>query len=246
MAADLYTPAPEPAVSTWTGFWVGAGVGYGFANHELGGEAFIDNEDFLLAGKADLSGIGGEGWLGQIGGGYDFQLGDKFLVGIFGDYTFSDIKSSVSVDGFGGIDGLGGGGLAANYKLTADSMWFVGGRAGMLVNPDTLIYGLFGYSQVNFEGKFNYDFCPPEGGCGDTYKYDWDQGGLTFGGGMETKITEAITGKIEYRYIDLDKENIFKSGELGPDNEGINLWTDTNIQTVTASISYRFWTGPGY
>ena len=145
-AADLYTPAPEPAVSNWTGFWVGAGVGYGFVNHELDAGFDFDQEQGFVTGEGNLSGIGGEGWLGRIGGGYDFQLADRFVLGIFGDYTFSDIETSASIIGGGPIVG---GSLEASYNLTAENSWFVGGRAGYLATPDTLLYGLIGYGRRN-------------------------------------------------------------------------------------------------
>ncbi len=244
-AAD-FAPPPAP-VSTWTGFWVGAGIGYGFVNHELGAEAFLPGgEDFYVAGKADLSGIGGEGWMGQVGAGFDFQVGDKFLVGIFGDYTFSDIESSASAEGYACLGGGCIGPGEVYYKLKADSMWFVGGRAGYLANPDTLLYALIGYTEVDFDAKFGFENYDCEGDCSNSYKYGWSQGGLTFGGGIETKLSESITAKLEYRYIDLDRKTIFEFGDIDNEEPGAKAWVDSNIQTVTASVAWRFWTGPVY
>ena len=247
-AAD-FAPPPAP-VSTWTGFWVGAGIGYGFVNHELGAELAIPEfEDNQFAyGRADLgfSGVGGEGWLGQVGLGFDFQVGDKFLIGIFGDYTFSDINSSASAEYAGCINNVGCGAGKVYYKLKADSMWFVGGRAGYLANPDTLLYALIGYTEVDFDAKFGFDNYDCEGDCSNSYKYGWSKGGLTFGGGIETKLSENITGKLEYRYIDLDNKTIFNVGEIDEGGPGAKAWVGSDLQTVTASVAWRFWTGPMY
>jgi len=242
-AAD-FAPPPEP-VSTWTGFWVGAGVGYGFVNHELGAEAFLPGQEGFVDGKADLSGIGGEGWLGQVGAGFDFQVGDRFLIGIFGDYTFSDIKSSASVEGGICISEAGCAVGEVKYSLTADSMWFVGGRAGYLANPDTLLYGLVGYSEVDFDANFGVTDYECDVDCSSSAGYGYTQCGLTFGGGVETKLAENITAKIEYRYINLDRSTIFSLGDVD-DGPGAEAWTDSNLQTVTASVAWRFWTGPAY
>ena len=52
---------------------------------------------------------GGKGWIGTLQAGYDYQfpLGtNQFVVGVFGDYKFSDIKGDFT--GQGGAVGLVG------------------------------------------------------------------------------------------------------------------------------------------
>ena len=92
-AADVLTPA-----NTWTGWHIGAGVGYGMANHEL---------DLDLAGiglQADFSGIGAEGGLASVEAGYDFQVNDTWLIGAQLDYTYSNIATELEVAA-GGFNG---------------------------------------------------------------------------------------------------------------------------------------------
>ena len=234
-AADLYEP-PVVEAPNWTGFWIGAGVGYGFLNHELGLDYLDTQSDPDVVGTARLSGIGGQGWLGRIGAGYDYQFdGSSVVVGIFGDYTFSGIesKASLGITNWQQIPGD----LAASYKIKAENSWFVGGRLGWLVNPDTLVYGLVGYSEVDFKAKGTLDFgrISP-----DPLSYGWSKGGLTWGGGFETNITDTISTKLEYRYQDLDRKGIFSiDGLFGVDGE-LDAWTETNIQTVTWSVNWRF------
>ena len=230
-AADFEAPVEVPS---WTAFWIGGGFGYGFVNHELGADYIGDNLD---AG-ARLSGIGGEGWMGRIGGGYDYQFdSSEFVVGIFGDYTFSDIDTKATL----GIDtGIGDGpALSAGYKIETENSWFVGGRVGYLVNPDTLIYGLVGYSEIDFKARGFLEICGD--GCQrDGLRYGWTQGGIAWGGGVETKITENITAKLEYRYQDLDRKTIFAGRDVFDDGDLIRAYVDTNVQSVMATVNWRF------
>ena len=82
-AADLprqYTKAPAPVVApmfNWTGFYIGANAGYGFADSSFG-----DADGF----------IGG----GQIG--YNWQgVGSPFVFGLEADLQFSDMGASSTI-----------------------------------------------------------------------------------------------------------------------------------------------------
>ena len=83
---------------------------------------------------------GGSGWLGEVGVGYDYQIGDKVVIGALFNYDFSDVKGR-STMGFGG-----------NGKTNNDSTWFVGARAGWLMTPEVLNYWSVGYTQTHFGG----------------------------------------------------------------------------------------------
>ena len=211
-AADL--PEPVMPAGDWTGFHVGIGGGYGAVNHRLA----VD-----VAGFGDVfsfSGIGGEGGLFTAEGGYDYQFSSDFVAGIMGDYTYSGIGTELDVDAFG-----------ANFTLDASHSFSVLGRLGWLANPDTLIYGLVGWTWTEFEGDLEF------GGGGTSYSFDLD--GLTVGAGIETRFTPNITGKLEYRYTDYQDNTLIGGG-------GIELYNDTSMQTIRAVASYRFGNTGGY
>ncbi|MEO9876733.1 MAG: outer membrane beta-barrel protein [Anderseniella sp.] len=213
-AADL--PEPVMPAGDWTGFHVGIGGGYGAVNHRLAVDAF---------GASDVlsfSGIGGEGGLFTVEGGYDYQFSSDFVVGIMGDYTYSGIGTELDVDVFG-----------ANFTLDASHSFSVLGRLGWLANPDTLIYGLVGWTWTEFEGDLDF------GGGGTSYSFDQD--GLTVGAGIETRFTPNITGKLEYRYTDYQDNTL-----LGGGGGGFELYNDTSMQTIRAVASYRFGNPGGY
>jgi len=65
---------------------------------------------------------------GLIGGfqlGFDKQMG-RVVVGVFGDYNWSDINAK-------------------------NNDWTVGGRIGFLVDPRMMVYGLAGYTQADYD-----------------------------------------------------------------------------------------------
>ncbi|WP_332714623.1 outer membrane protein [Pelagibacterium mangrovi] len=91
-AADPIMPAPTPIVpvvdnsSVWDGFYAGANVGYGWGE--------VDG----VAGFDDI-----EGWLGGAQLGYNMAL-SGVVIGVEGDYQFSDIKDGdLGINHFGTV-----------------------------------------------------------------------------------------------------------------------------------------------
>jgi outer membrane immunogenic protein len=94
-AADLpstsepaFTPAPAPApLFTWTGFYGGINVGYGFGQF-TGAGAALDNAD---------------GFLGGLQAGYNYQI-NNIVVGLEGDWQLANIEDGpASIENFGTV-----------------------------------------------------------------------------------------------------------------------------------------------
>jgi outer membrane immunogenic protein len=83
MAADVEV-AEEPLIYDWSGFYVGAHVGYGEGQVE--GE--YDSDAFSL----DPNGV-----LGGLHAGYNLQLG-SFVIGAEGDFSWVDWADSAALD----------------------------------------------------------------------------------------------------------------------------------------------------
>jgi outer membrane immunogenic protein len=127
-AADLPVKAPPvapitPAPLTWTGFYIGANIGYGWAN--VGAASFSN----------DLNGVIGGG---QIG--YNWQTGGLVL-GVEGDFQGSGERRSDS----GTIGGIG-------FTVDQDIPWFatIRGRLGYAAGP-WLFYGTGGAAWQNYK-----------------------------------------------------------------------------------------------
>jgi outer membrane immunogenic protein len=175
MAPRTYAKAPMVApVATWTGCYISGGGGYGIfrANHD---ERFTSFGAGVPAGVINST-VGGDGWLGTGGAGCDYQFNSRWVVGAFGDGTFSDIKG----DGMARIRGTGD---ATVGQLKSDWNWAIGARLGYLVNPSFLTYVNAGYTQAHFKQQnFNDVFSSASTGVAlPSQTYD----GFFIGSGVE-------------------------------------------------------------
>jgi outer membrane immunogenic protein len=115
------------AAPTWTGFYLGAGIGAGAVVHDT----------TAAGGLVNLDGFGGEGVFGTLTVGYDRQFG-KWVGGVFLDYDFSNISTDFRFGNF-------------STSLDHDRSWSIGGRLGYLTSPSTLWYGMAGYTRASFD-----------------------------------------------------------------------------------------------
>ncbi|MEJ2377209.1 MAG: porin family protein, partial [Pseudolabrys sp.] len=136
-AADLPIKASsaKAAPTPWTGLYVNGGFGYG---------AWVADQTVFFRG-ACITCItqrqGGKGWLGTIGGGYDYQFTRRIVGGVFGDFQFSNLEGTIQ-DGQPFLAG----------QLKETSSWAVGVRAGWLLNDRTLTYVNGGLTGARFSG----------------------------------------------------------------------------------------------
>jgi len=214
-AADVYSAggykdAPV-AVNTWTGFYIGVGGGYGSDNHDLK----LTEEFGRKSNAAELDGLGGEGGFGTVEGGYDYQIGSKFVIGVFVSYDFADIETNLTA-----------GNLATTTIKLTDS-WAIGGRAGYLVHPDTLVYVLGGYSQASFDAPSLFK--------------NTDADGYVVGAGVETQLGGGFYGKLEYRYADYGPNTVFTYKE---GCQSLRLTDEVSVQTIRATVGLKLSSGP--
>ena len=96
LAADMApryakAPAPMAPIYNWTGFYIFGGGG--------GGIWSADSNVNTFPGAVALTRdqrMGGDGWFGTVGAGYDMQFGGKWVAGVFGDAQFGSLKGSLS------------------------------------------------------------------------------------------------------------------------------------------------------
>jgi outer membrane immunogenic protein len=196
--APVYDAAPQ----SWTGLYIGVGMGGGASVTDLSVNIFDEDETFEFFG---FDGVGGEGALGTVQLGYDYQLSQRFVIGAFADYDFSGISTEIRA-----FDS------AFETEIDLDHMWTVGARFGFLATPDTLVYALLGYTQGEFSA--------------DDFDIEVDVEGWSFGGGIETRLTENWSLKGEYRFTQFDEESLF----------GGFIEFEPSVHTARAVLSYRF------
>ncbi|MEW6452508.1 MAG: outer membrane beta-barrel protein [Pseudomonadota bacterium] len=224
VAADMPAKAPvlkaPVATTNWTGFYLTGGAGYGLWA--------ADTTTTTPAGAPALfvpQTQGGKGFLGRIGGGYDYQLTSKIVVGVFGDYDFSNLKGTLQDQGpF----------LVGDIKQT--SAWAFGARVGWLTTPRLLSFTSAGYTGARFSGA---TLTPQVAGFATGVTPGFTRNGWFLGGGMEVAVTSGWFWRNEYRYAyygtqTINDTNIATGAALS------NITFKPTVQTVTTQVVYKF------
>ncbi|MCK1639024.1 porin family protein [Bradyrhizobium sp. 157] len=253
VAADLgarpyaKAPAPVAAAYNWTGFYIFGGAGGGLWAADSNVVSTGVAGPFGAFGPAGTAltrdqRLGGSGWFGTVGIGYDWQFGGRWVAGIFGDGQFGDIRGSLS-DPFFFIEG--------REKLRTS--YAAGVRLGYLVAPNVLSYVNGGYSGSEWSGS-SLSTLAPGGGPAFATTDSFQRNGWFIGGGVENNLDIfgiAAPGwfmKTEYRSAFYDRATLPET--LGPGAAPFVGPTGTAVtfkpwvQTISTSLVYRFnWGG---
>jgi outer membrane immunogenic protein len=239
-AADLPVKAPPMVAATpvasWTGCWVSGGIGYGMWNQDH----FTETDPGRVAFSTTTT-DGGRGWLGRAGVGCDYQFTPSFVIGVFADYDWMNIRGTNQPQGVL----FAGNTTSGNEKESA--AWAVGARLGYSPLAGLLTYVNGGYTATRFD-QINLvttglpqintlTFFPQT-----TYR------GWFIGGGTEYALNwfpvRGLFWKTEYRYAEFRAEDLsatFNTGVPVGFAENSKKFT----QTVTTSLVWRFnWAGP--
>ena len=168
--------------------------------------------------------VGGDvGW--EVGAGIDAQLGQMFVVGAFANLDWSNMDTT------GTFHSNSTTVHASAFDLK--NAWTVGGRAGVLVTPSTLAYGLLGYSWFDFDNpRVSAVDSSSDGGGGFSATLNEPiRNGITVGGGIEQKISPDLSLKAEYRFTDL--------GDVDQAIETVKVDRHSSIQMVRVGAAYR-------
>jgi outer membrane immunogenic protein len=189
----------------WTGIYGGVAGGAGVMQDKL-------NASFGAA-SASIDG-GGQGLLGSVFLGGDYQFADHFLAGVLGDLTWPGMQSVLTV---------GGGGASATVASRTNMAWTLGGRVGYLLTPSALLYAMAGYTNQSFTTT---GFA----GNGSTlFSSDDRLSGFTVGPGLEFTIAPGWSTRLEYRYSQFETRMLFSG-----------VTTQPSTHTVRAGLAYKF------
>ena len=163
-AGNIQEPAAEPVIAApvappvptspnWTGFYGGAQLGYG-------------NVD------TDLAGINGDGLIGGLIAGYDYDYGNNWVVGVGLDYDLADIDLGAAASleevfriksrlgykiGNGLLYGTGGYAWADTDNLGDDNGYFVGAGYEHMVTQNVSLGGEVLYHKFDNFGTAGVD-----------------------------------------------------------------------------------------
>jgi outer membrane immunogenic protein len=195
MAADVapYNMVPPPPVLGWTGFYVGANVGWaGAADTIVNTGSYTGAGGFstlltvgAIPGALTMTNTGFIGG-GQIG--YNWQVWPNWVLGIEADFQGVDAKGSNALTFLG----------TTAYSRELDSLGTLRGRFGYLWFPSLLFYGTgglaFGQNKIGAAAT-----CPTCQAAGITSNTSV---GWSLGSGAEWRFAPAWSVRAEYLYVD--------------------------------------------
>jgi outer membrane immunogenic protein len=253
-AADLpartYSKAPAVVapVSTWTGFWISGGFGYGMMDYQ---HSEVDPATGLLSSQGQDAAA--KGYVGKVGLGYDYQFMGNFVIGAFADTQWSNIggQGSYSNSVTAGSMEI----LTGQYKQ--DWSWAAGARIGYVALPGLLTYFNAGYTEAHFKGVGYINGDLSSAGFGSNSGVvlgSQTRGGYFLGGGTEYAVTQfpGLFWKNEVRFSDFgNKTNnqvctAVPTSDCGPIGAVHDIQTSrVTMQAATTELVYRFnWGGP--
>jgi outer membrane immunogenic protein len=205
--ADLSLPRVAPPVPyTWTGLYIGLNAGYG---------------DTKLAETASGAGFNGSasttipGGIGGVQIGANYQTG-PIVLGVEADFDGTMATKSLTIAG-----------IASN---TAQVPWIGTLRARVGYAFDRLlVYATAGGAATQLISTVNG---PAALGSSST---TFTHGGWTAGGGIEAAVTESLSARIEYLYVDTGNFDVAVVG--GPPPLTVSGRMQSNL--LRAGLNYR-------
>jgi outer membrane immunogenic protein len=222
-----YTKATPPVVGpNWTGFYVFGG----------GGDGIWDASSNLVGDPGNNSPtrdkhLGGNGWFGTAGAGYDWQFARSWVTGVFADGMFGALKGSLSGDIVEGTEKL-------------RTTWAAGARIGYLVAPNVLSYVNAGYTGSEWSGT-SLSIIGDQTRTAKFTTPSFHSDGWFVGGGVENSLkifgitAPGLFMKTEYRAAYFDRATLPESSVDGG-LVGTNVTFKPWVQTISTALVYRF------
>ena len=223
MAADLGAPRMPVATAivmpsfSWTGFYVGGQVGYGWGKAQQPFNFPATANTFPIAqGAMNQSGV-----LGGLHAGYLHQFGSVVL----------GVEADIEASGVTGND-RGAGGVVNGLKHRWDASLRL--RGGVAIDR-VLVYATGGLAYLNasasdalFVQTVNTNFT-----------------GFTVGAGLEYAFTPNVSARVEYRYTDYGKTTArFTTGDyatrINPQIHAVRVGLSYHFSTGASAVVARY------
>jgi outer membrane immunogenic protein len=234
MPVKAPAPAPVVAVFSWTGFYIGGHVGWGWGDTDS--TVLEATNTFFPQGTVNPSSFDGLLGGGQIG--FNYQTG-QFVFGVEAEGTWGSLAG----------DSVHTAVLLANREARThiDGQWMVtlAGRFGVAVGT-SLFYVKGGAAWADLGATTN-SINTLNGAIGQTVSGSETRSGWIIGGGLEHSFGGNWSAKIEYNFLDFGTSTVTRSGTnfLTGLPVSVQRDADTQIQVVKFGINYRFGATPG-
>jgi outer membrane immunogenic protein len=232
MAADIprkAPPPPPPAIFTWTGFYVGGHLGWGWG--ESDSRVLEADNNFFPQGTILHNDF--DGFIGGGQAGFNFQTG-LLVFGVEGQVSWSGITGDSRRDAI----------LLANRHIethaNVDWVATLTGRVGIAAG-NALFYVKGGAAWAEFEST-THSFITSTRTLVQTVSGGETRDGWTVGAGVEWGIAGNWSFKGEYNFLDFGTDRIVRSGRTIPAGVPVTRFRDAELELhiVKFGINYRF------
>ncbi len=240
-AADMpirALPPPVPVFS-WTGFYLGAHVGYDWQDSSAAWNPLPSPAAFGV--NAQTGSTNGSSMLGGIHGGFNYEFWGAWVAGVEGDFSWTKAGTNSTQAWVTPAGVLVGGGAATAMNTTLNDLSSVRGRLGYALWPSVLLYGTGGaaWGRITYSGNaFN-----PANGYLSSSAFTNTASGWVAGGGIEWMFWHNWTVRWEYLHYDLSaSQAVTAAGRpagFAAFPSGFS-WSGMTVDEVRAGLTYKF------
>jgi outer membrane immunogenic protein len=238
-APAYYPPAYHPVVYDWTGIYGGIHVGGGVLN-----DVVTNTTTTALLNAGTQTKLSPFAVVGGAQAGFNIEFA-PFVIGAEGTFTWSDISGTQVTPSLQ---------PTISENSTSTPKWYATatGRAGFAAN-DFLFYAKGGAAWMNVHYIQNV----AAGIVQSTQSITDTRSGFTVGGGVEFGMTENLSARLEYDFLDFGTKT-YNFNNLGFNAAGAAAGTPQTpngaapmsiksfTQLITVGLNYRFnWGGGG-
>jgi outer membrane immunogenic protein len=230
-------PAYRPALYNWTGFYLGGHIGGGLLE-----DTFTDTTTVTeTSGTATT--VNPFGLIGGLQGGFNYEF-TPWVIGVEGTWTPSYISGTATTTATALTPTLGTG---IDVGSTSAPRWYatLAARFGY-ADDDVLFYGKAGAAVMRVD--YTQEIIN-NGISNSTETLGEHRVGFVIGAGIEYGITENLSAKVEYDFLDFGTQS-YSFGNLSkPDGTALGavpVSIESTTHMFTAGLNYRFnWDGGG-
>ncbi len=250
MAADVPVKAPSvtpPAVYNWTGFYGGVTAGAAWGQYDARtstvGGSYLDAVSAAAVNAAGIQSIKPSGFATGIEGGYNWQIGN-LLLGVEADLQAVNFNGATNSGGVPYPGTPAGKSFTVTSYGNANWLFTARPRVGFVAANHWLFYGTGGLALTRLQSDFSFvDSVPGDNSVAastESGKFDTVKVGYTVGGGVEAPLTDRLSLKAEYLYVDFANTAGAVTANSLPAGQVFTHSSDLKADIVRAGLNYRF------
>ena len=225
----------------FNGFYTGLSLGYNQTSVNEGNVSWVSPAfpgQIFTGGNGQNSKSGG--FIGGLNFGYDHRIGNYVIGGeISGSLPGGTANGYAATDDITPCCFIPNATMSSSTKL--QSLFVIKPKLGFVIDNKTMVYGMAGLAMGSIKRTLTDGPLGNWLNPGDSSSNTKNQFGYTIGLGAERMITEKLSMKLEFNYVDLGNPNFTHLGNWG----GVNPVTMTqNVKltnmATTLGLSYKF------